>query len=102
MRGQDSARGQNPGVVQYHSSLQYQWQSKKQWCEENGISIRKFFYWQKKIRAGLYTEAKKDTANPVFLPKNLTFTFAINPYVAFILRFLQSLNPACSFAHCIL
>jgi len=37
-------------------------QPKKQWCEENGISIRKFFYWQKKIRAGLYTETKKDTA----------------------------------------
>ena len=36
-------------------------QPKKQWCEENGISIRKFFYWQKKIRAGLYTETKKDT-----------------------------------------
>ncbi len=37
-------------------------QPKKQWCEENGISIRKFFYWQKRIRAGFYTEARKDTA----------------------------------------
>lgn len=28
--------------------------SKKQWCEENGVSVRKFFYWQKKIREDLY------------------------------------------------
>ena len=34
-------------------------QPKRQWCEENGISSRKFFYWQKKIREELYTEAKK-------------------------------------------
>lgn len=37
-------------------------QPKKRWCEENGISTRKFFYWQKKIRAELYIEAKKDAA----------------------------------------
>ena len=34
---------------------------KKQWCEENGIPLRKFFYWQKRIRAGLYKEVKKKT-----------------------------------------
>ena len=46
-------------------------QPKKQWCEENGISIRKFFYWQKKIRAGLYTETKKDTANIGFFIRQI-------------------------------
>jgi putative transposase len=34
-------------------------QSKKEWCEENGVSIRKFFYWQKKLRAELYAERAK-------------------------------------------
>ena len=34
-------------------------QSKRQWCAENGISIRKFFYWQKRIREQLYNEVKK-------------------------------------------
>lgn len=33
--------------------------SKKQWCEENGVPLRKFFYWQKRIREELYTEIKK-------------------------------------------
>ena len=44
-------------------------QSKRQWCEENGISTRKFFYWQKKIRAELYTEAKKKKAAMVPAPR---------------------------------
>jgi putative transposase len=34
-------------------------QAKKEWCEENGVSIRKFFYWQKKLRAELYAERTK-------------------------------------------
>lgn len=33
--------------------------TKKQWCEENGVSLRQFFYWQKNIREELYTEMKK-------------------------------------------
>lgn len=32
---------------------------KRQWCEEHGIRLRQFFYWQKKIRAELYKEAKE-------------------------------------------
>lgn len=38
-------------------------QPKRQWCEEHGISVRKFFYWQKKIREDLYKEAKKRAAS---------------------------------------
>lgn len=43
--------------------------SKRQWCEENGISIRKFYYWQRKIRKRLYngTQIKETglvSANP--------------------------------------
>ena len=38
---------------------------KKQWCEENGLPVRKFFYWQKRIRAGLYKEAKEKDAGLV-------------------------------------
>ena len=37
-------------------------QTKRQWCAENGVSERKFFYWQKKIREQLYNEVKKETA----------------------------------------
>lgn len=34
--------------------------TKKQWCEENGVSLRQFFYWQKKIREELYMGMKKN------------------------------------------
>lgn len=44
-------------------------QPKKQWCEEHGISVRKFFYWQKKIRAELYSEAKKKDSTILPVPR---------------------------------
>lgn len=38
--------------------------SKRQWCEENDVSLRKFYYWQDRIRQKLYGDmaSKKETA----------------------------------------
>ena len=44
-------------------------QTKRQWCAENGVSERKFFYWQKKIRGQLYNEVKKQETAMVPVPK---------------------------------
>lgn len=35
-------------------------QGKKEWCEENGVDVRKFYYWQRKIREELYQEMQED------------------------------------------
>lgn len=38
--------------------------SKKQWCAENNISLRMFYYWQNRIRLKLYDDmaGQKETA----------------------------------------
>lgn len=33
-------------------------QNKSEWCRENGISLRQFYYWQKKLREELYEAAR--------------------------------------------
>lgn len=35
--------------------------SKQQWCAENGVSIRKFYYWQRIIRQELYEATESVT-----------------------------------------
>lgn len=34
---------------------------KKVWCEQNGISVRRFYYWQKKLREHLLTSSQGST-----------------------------------------
>lgn len=45
-------------------------QSKNQWCDENGISRRKFYYWQKKLRTELYQEAQERSCISFVQPSN--------------------------------
>lgn len=45
-------------------------QSKNQWCDENGISRRKFYYWQKKLRTELYKEAQERSCISFVQPSN--------------------------------
>ena len=55
-------------------------QPKRQWCEENGVSVRKFFYWQKKIREQLYNEVKKK--ENAMVPVPCTEAFQLPPAFA--------------------
>lgn len=43
--------------------------NKKEWCEQNGIPTRKFFYWQQKVRQELYDNLQAEgTSLPVVRP----------------------------------
>ena len=43
--------------------------NKKEWCEQNGIPTRKFFYWQQKVRQELYENLQTEqTQLPVIRP----------------------------------
>lgn len=33
-------------------------QTKAEWCRENGVTLRQFYYWQKKLRGELYEAAR--------------------------------------------
>ena len=76
---------------------------KKQWCEENGIPVRKFFYWQKRIRAGLYKEAKEKDAGlvPEFRPgvKFCVSDFRQESRMALESRADSGLNPLITESH---
>ena len=39
-------------------------QSKRNWCRENGISEKKFFYWQRRVRKELY-DSQEHALEPV-------------------------------------
>ena len=39
-------------------------QSKRAWCQENGVSEKQFFYWQRRIRKEIY-ETQKNALEPV-------------------------------------
>lgn len=32
--------------------------TKKAWCEENGVSAKQFFYWQRRVRAAAYEQSR--------------------------------------------
>jgi hypothetical protein len=55
--------------------------SKRQWCAENGVSPRKFYYWQNQIRKKLYGDmaSKKETAMTV---RELNLPEAVAPELA--------------------
>ena len=64
-----------------HTVRQQQWltivqacnasgQPKNQWCNENGVDRRKFYYWQKKFRAELYQEAQERSCTALVQPSN--------------------------------
>lgn len=58
-------------------------QPKTVWCKENGICLRRFFYWQRVIRLELYgeMEKRKGTALPApevpALPENKTEALSV-------------------------
>ena len=52
-------------------------QSKKTWCQENGVSEKAFYYWQRILRNEAYIEMKR-------LPASAPVTFPSEPSVAFV------------------
>lgn len=48
--------------------------SKKEWCRQNGISLKSFYYWQRKIRSSA-AEAMEKTADPAPLQVPATSSF---------------------------
>ena len=52
-------------------------QSKKTWCQENGVSEKAFYYWQRILRNEAYIEMKQ-------LPASAPVTLPSEPSVAFV------------------
>lgn len=52
-------------------------QSKKTWCQENGVSEKAFYYWQRILRNEAYIEMKQ-------LPASAPATLLSEPPVAFV------------------
>lgn len=51
-------------------------QSKKTWCQENGVSEKSFYYWQRILRNEAYIEMKQLPApTPVTLPSEPSVAF---------------------------
>ena len=57
-------------LKQWHEIIQNQLasgQSKREWCKENAIPEKQFFYWQRRVRKELY-ESQTQALEPVRAP----------------------------------
>lgn len=56
--------------------------TKKEWCEANGIQLRKMYYWQRHLRLLMVDQMKEDRRKDSLVPAGGSNGFAdITPYI---------------------